>query len=243
MSKKSIEGIIVEIGGDTTKLGEALKKVNSQSKELQSELKGVNTLLKMDPGNVTLLKQKQDLLNNSVSECKNKLDILRQTQAQIDSGEVKASEEQYRNLQREIVATETKLKSLENQTKSFGSVGAQQVATVGTKIKEAGDKIEAAGKKMLGVTGAIVGTGAATVAVGTNFDDSMKQVAATMGITVEEINNGSEAYGILEDIAKKCGETTKFSATESAEALNYLALAGYDAKTSAEILPKVLNLS
>ena len=63
-----IQGITVEIGGDTTKLGNALESVNQKSKALQSELKGVNTLLKVDPSNVTLLKQKQDLLNKIIAE-------------------------------------------------------------------------------------------------------------------------------------------------------------------------------
>lgn len=240
-----IQGITVEIGGDTTKLGNALKEVSSQSKSLQNELKGVNSLLKMDPSNVTLLKQKQDLLNKSIIECKEKLDILKSTQAQVqaqfEKGEI--TEEQYRDFQREIVATETKLKSLENEVKSFGSVGSQQIAVVGTKMQGLGENIEGAGKRMLGATATIAAAGTAAAIVGSNFDDAMKQVAATMGITVDEINNGSESYKILEETAKECGETTKFSASESAEALNYLALAGYDAQKSAETLPKVLNLA
>lgn len=238
-----IQGLTIEIGGDTTKLGNALQSVNAKTKSLQTELKGVNTLLKMDPSNVTLLKQKQDLLNNSITECKEKLDILKKAQAQIDSGEVQATEEQYRDLQREIVASETKLKNLTKEVKSFGSVGAQQVAVVGEKMKETGEQITNAGKKMLGATATVTATGTAALVVGSNFDDAMKQVAATMGITVDEINNGSESYEILENVAKECGETTKFSATESAQALNYLALAGYDAQKSAETLPKVLNLA
>ncbi len=271
----------------------------------------------MDPTNVTLLKQKQDLLNKSVDNCKEKLEKLKATQTEVQTKfekyqqvkpilesltkEISGTEkelkklreqqekarkaledgkigkeqydkiadsvqqceknlvslkkeqnelsksvvnnEQYRDFQREIVATETKLKSLEKQAKNFGSVGAQQVAVVGEKIENIGDNITSAGKKMLGVTATITATGAAAIAVGSSFDSAMKQVAATMGITVDEINNGSESYKILEEAAQKCGETTKFSASESAEALNYLALAGYDAQKSAETLPKVLNLA
>ena len=62
----AIKGITVEIGGDTTKLGKALAEVNKSSKDLQNELKGVDRLLKFDPGNVTLLQQKQDLLTSSI---------------------------------------------------------------------------------------------------------------------------------------------------------------------------------
>ncbi|MCM1192896.1 MAG: phage tail tape measure protein [Butyrivibrio sp.] len=81
------------------------------------------------------------------------------------------------------------------------------------------------------------------IETGSDFEDSMSQVAATMGMTVEEIESGSEEYKLLEDAAKKCGKTTKYSASESAEALNYLALAGYNARKSAETMPKVLNLA
>ena len=79
--------------------------------------------------------------------------------------------------------------------------------------------------------------------VGTEFNASMSVVAATMGMTADEINAGSESYKQLENAAKECGVTTKFSATEAAEAENYLALAGYDVKKIVETLPKVLDLA
>lgn len=244
-SNSRIKGITIEIGGDTTKLDKALGEVNSKTRQLQSELKGVNSLLKMDPKNVTLLKQKQDLLNESIANTKEKLNTLKtaqiQVQEQFDKGEI--TEELYRDFQREIVATETKLKSLTNELKNFGSVGSQKIAAVGESMKETGSNIQSAGKRMLGTTAAVTGLETAIVAVGSNFDSAMKQVAATMGITVDEIQNGSKSYKILEEAAKTCGESTKYSASEAAEALNYLALAGYDAEQSAETLPKVLNLA
>lgn len=83
----------------------------------------------------------------------------------------------------------------------------------------------------------------AAIETGSDFEESMSQVAATMGITVEEITAGSKSYEMLAEAAKSCGKTTKYSASEAAEALNYLALAGYDAAKSAETLPKVLDLA
>ena len=71
----------------------------------------------------------------------------------------------------------------------------------------------------------------------------MSQVAATMGMTAEEINNGSESYKKLEQAALDMGATTQFSASEASEALNYLALAGYDVDKSVSTLPTVLNLA
>lgn len=83
----------------------------------------------------------------------------------------------------------------------------------------------------------------ASVEVGSEFEASMSQVAATMGITAEEINAGSKDYEKLAAAAKECGKTTKYSASEAGEALNYLALAGYDVNKSVETLPKVLDLA
>lgn len=186
-----IQGITVEIGGDTTKLGNALQSVNSKAKNLQSELKGVNTLLKMDPTNVTLLKQKQDLLNKSIAECREKLNLLKSTQAQVqeqfEKGEI--TEEIYRDFQREIVATETKLKKLEKQAKSFGSVGAQQVAAVGTKMQNLGDSITNVGKKFT-----VVSTAASAALVGIaksaiDFETAFTGVTKTVDGTDEQLEN------------------------------------------------------
>jgi len=85
-------------------------------------------------------------------------------------------------------------------------------------------------------TTAVVGFGAASVKTGMSFDSSMSQVAATMGTTVDQIDN-------LRNFAQEMGRTTAFSATQAADALNYMALAGYDADTSMEMLPNVLNLA
>lgn len=82
----------------------------------------------------------------------------------------------------------------------------------------------------------LAGLAKSSVSVGMNFDASMSQVAATMGKSVDEIDNLTKA-------AKEMGSTTKFTATQAADALNYLALAGYDADKAAEVLPSVLNLA
>ena len=82
----------------------------------------------------------------------------------------------------------------------------------------------------------LAGLAKSSVSVGMSFDASMSQVAATMGTTVDQIDN-------LTKVAKEMGSTTKFTATQAADALNYLALAGYDADKAAEVLPSVLNLA
>lgn len=232
----TIKGITVEIGGDTTKLGTALKGVNASTKSLQNELRGVNTLLKMDPGNVTLLQQKQDLLNKSIGETKEKLNTLKETQSQVqeqfDKGEI--TEEQYRDFQREIVATEERLKSLEKEAKNFGSVHSQQIAAAGEKMKTYGDKITDVGKDMTKVTGVIAGVGAAAVKTTADFDGAMSNVQAISGATGDD-------FTALRDKAIEMGSKTKFSASESADALTYMAMAGWKTGDMLDGLEGIMN--
>lgn len=96
---------------------------------------------------------------------------------------------------------------------------------------------------IVAVSTAVVALGTAATKVGSEFEASMSQVAATMGMTQEEIQNGSKEFGILEAAARQMGATTQYSASEAAEALNYIALAGYDAESAVKLLPSTLNLA
>ena len=110
-----IKGITVEIGGDTTKLSKALKNVDSSIKSTQTQLRDVNKLLKLDPGNTELLAQKHKLLGDAVGQTKQRLETLKTAAEQADkalaAGDI--SKEQYDALQREIIETEQDLKKLE----------------------------------------------------------------------------------------------------------------------------------
>ena len=120
-----IKGITVEIGGDTTGLQSALRGVDSQIKTTQNNLKDVNRLLKMDPGNVVLLTQKQKYLESAIGLTRNRLDELKRAQSGVEQGS-----EQWDALQREIIETEQNLKVLEQEYRNFGSVGKQQLYTI-----------------------------------------------------------------------------------------------------------------
>lgn len=98
-------------------------------------------------------------------------------------------------------------------------------------------------KILSGAVDKTVELGKKVITTGMNFETSMSQVAATMGITTDEIAKGSKDFDKLSSAAKKMGATTQFSASNAADALNYLALAGYDADTAIETLPTVLNLA
>lgn len=157
MAKSSIKGITIKIGGDTTGLDKALKETNKKSRELESELKAVDKALKLDPNNVTLVKQKQDLLKDSIKETKSKLDVLKEAQSQVTAqykkGEIDAG--QYRAFQRELETTKSKLSSLKDEKKNVNAIG--------TAFKEAKDKVEPVIKKVEKV-GSVIG-GATSKAV------------------------------------------------------------------------------
>lgn len=125
------------------------------------------------------------------------------------------------------------LDDAEKEASSFGSTISKGL---GTAAKIGGAAIAAVGTAATAATTATVAFGKKSVEVGAEFDKSMSQVAATMGTTTDNIQD-------LRDFAMEMGSTTAFSATQAADALNYMALAGYDAETSMEMLPTVLNLA
>ena len=141
-----IKGITIEFGADTTKLNAGLKKAQGTINKTQAELKQINRALKFNPGNTTLLKQKFDLLKLSVTQTQDKLKQLKAMQAKMDAAGVDKNSAQYRELQREIVKTESQLKQAEAALKRFGSVGKQQVLAVGQAFQTAGGKIKSAGR-------------------------------------------------------------------------------------------------
>lgn len=209
MSSKNIKGITIEIGGDTTKLGKALENTEKQSKNLQTELKGVNTLLKYDPKNVTLIQQKQELLNKSIETTKNKLDTLKATQAQVqaqfDKGEI--TEEQYRDFQREIIATEQKLKSLTNQAKDFAKQTASGLKEAGEKIQNVGNKTTSIGKSLMPISAGITVVGATAVASMDAVDEGLDTIATKTGATGEQAKEFGEIYKqILGEIPAEFGD-------------------------------------
>lgn len=243
-----IKGITVEIGGDTTKLQTALKGVNGQIKNTQSALRDVSKLLKLDPHNAELLSQKQKLLTQAITETKEKLATLKtaaeQANEQLQKGEI--TQEQYDALQREIAETEAELKRLEAQASTTNQTLAK-IGDVGGKLENIGNGITDVGKKVTVASAAVTGLGVASVKTAADFESSMSQVQATMGITKDSMSkvNGESVNTMdtLSALAKKMGSETAFSATECAEALNYLALAGYDTQEMCDTLPIVLNLA
>lgn len=231
----NLKGITIKFRGDTTSLDDAINKVDRETRSIDKELDKVNKGLKFNPTSVELWRQKQTLLNDKINETDERLNTLKQAQKKMDEDKsVDKNSKEYRELQREIITTESKLKNFKAQMKALGNV---KLRALGEKFKQVGSKMTAVGKGLSTyVTAPLVGVAAASVRAGSDFDTAMSQVAATSGKTVDEI-------GELRDFAKEMGSTTAFSATQAAEGLNYMALAGYDAETSMKMLPTVLDLA
>ena len=199
----------------------ALKGVNTEIRNTQSQLRDVEKLLKLDPGNTELIAQKHRLLAQAVSETREKLETLKTAQRQADealrNGTI--SQQQYDGLQREIVETEQELRRLEQQAEQ-SATALQKIGATGEKLQAVGDKVSSVGQKLLPVTGVVTGLGTAAVKTAADFDSAMSRVAAVSGAT------GSD-FDKLRDKAREMGAKTKFSATEAADAMNYMAMAGW----------------
>ena len=232
-----IKGITVEIGGDTTGLDKALKSVNSTIKSTQSSLKDVNRLLKLDPSNTELLSQKQKLLKDAIGATKEKLDALKsaqeQAKQQLENGDL--GQDKYDALQREIIETEQELRRLQEQAATTNAA-LEKMDAVGAKMESVGNSIAGAGKKMMPLTTVIGGLGIAAVKTAADFDSSMSQVAAISGATGDDLQ-------ALRDKAREMGEKTKFSASEAADAMTYMAMAGWKSKDMISGIDGIMSLA
>lgn len=220
MAKDKIRGITIELGADTSKLMEAFRNVDKQLKQSTNSLKDIDRLLKLDPKNTELLTQKYNTLETAIGQSKQRLQELTRIQDEM-AAQGKVGTAEWDALQREIIDTQQDLKSLEQEYKEFGSVAAQQVKVAGEKMQQLGDKMASVGKSMTTyVTTPIVTGFAAAVKKTMDFDSEMSKVKAISGATEEQ-------FQALRDKAIEMGDKTKFSAAESAEALEYMAMAGW----------------
>lgn len=249
---RRIRGLTIEIGGETTALTTALGQVNKTTRDLKSELRDVERLLKLDPGNTELISQKQRVLAESVENTSKKLEQLkeaeRQAQEQFARGEL--AEEQYRAIQREVIATERELRSLNEELARANWQG------VTDKLDRFGKKATEIGKEMTKkVTAPIVGAGVAATKMASDFTDSMAKVstlADTTQTSMEDLKKGimdiSNATGIAAtDIASSVYDALS-AGVETADVLDYvnanvlLTKAGFtDMGTAIDATSTILN--
>lgn len=127
MSKR-IQGITIEIDGNTSKLEDALKSVNKTLYSVNSELKATEKALKLDPSNTELIKQKMLLLSKAIQETDAKLKTLKEAQNQMKSKGIDENSEQFRTLTREISKTESSLKDLKGKQDDINGKGFKDIA-------------------------------------------------------------------------------------------------------------------
>jgi phage-related minor tail protein len=258
VASKALKGLTIKIGGDTSELLDSLKDVEKRGAALSRELGEIDRLLKLDPGNVDLLAQRQKVLSDAVGTTREKLDKLkeaeREAQEQFARGEI--SEEQYRALQREIVKTEKKLEGYEHElddtNKKLDQHGKKSKKT-GKDVDDLADASKKAEKSSEGLGGALanaakVGLTAVGAAVGavvgglTAAAESTREYRTEMGkLDTAFTQNGftaDAAYGAYSELQGVLGETD-----QAVEAANHLAQLTNNekelAKWTGDILPGV----
>lgn len=213
-----IRGITIELGGDTSGLSKALSDVNGQIRNTQSQLKDVERLLKIDPKNTELLRQKQELLAKSIGETNEKLGALQKTEKHVQQlfKEGKASEEQYNALKREIVSTEMSLDKLKDEAKktedAINGIDEKPVEEVAKAAKEAGESLEHTGKEA------------------SNFKDLLKAEAVVEG--------AKSIVGALKDVAEETKEYKRIMGSLEVSSER----AGYNAEETAEIFKELYGV-
>lgn len=193
-----IKGIVVEIGGDTVGLNKALSGVNKEIGNTQRQLKDVERLLKLDPTNTELLRQKQQLLAQAVGETKSKLDVLKnaEQQAQEQFKQGKISQDQYNALKREIIETEQSLKKLEEQAEK-SHTAMDKISEITGKVSEGAGKI---GDKMMTVSAGFTALGGFGVKSASDLNKALNDLQSSTGMTEQEM----EAYrSVMENIYNK----------------------------------------
>ena len=185
-----------------------------------------------------LLSQKQTKLKESIQATKEKLDALKtaqeQAKAQMESGDL--GKDKYDALQREIIATEEELKKLAREA-AEANTALNKIDSVGKTMESVGNKMSSVGSTLTRtVTAPIVAIGAAAVKTTADFDSSMSQVAAVSGATGKDFDS-------LRDKAREMGAKTKFSASEAADAMNYMAMAGWKTEDMLEGIEGIMNLA
>lgn len=226
-------------------LKEQIDKASASLKKLKDKQKEAEEAFKAG----TISAEDYDKIQADVKAAEKTLTDLKEQKKQLDAqfadGHITA--EEYREYQREVENTRSHLQNLQAELRNTSRVSQEQKAQITEFGNHAKETFKGVVKAVAAITAALIAVGKQVVETGTEFDKSMSQVAATMGYTWEELaEEGSEAaltFDTLRDFAQDMGKSTAFSANEASQALNYMALAGYDADKSIAMLPKVLDLA
>lgn len=198
MANGNIKGITIQFNGDTTRLDKALREINNSTRDLDKELKQVNSALKFNPTSVELWAQKQEILKQKVGETEKKLDALKQAQKQMDDSSLDNTSAEYRELQREIITTEDKLKTFKRQ---LAEVGNAKLSALQQSFEQVGKKAESAGRSLTThVTAPIVAAYTASAKYASDYEENLNKIDVAFGKNSESVkdwaNNARSAFGM-----------------------------------------------
>lgn len=248
-----VKGITITFRGDTTSLDKALRKVKTDSKDIDSELRKVNNSLRFNPKNTELLAQKQKLLREKVAQTQKSLQDLKNVQAQMDAKGVDKNSAEYQKLRREIIETESKLKHFEAEAQKLASVKLTafraQLDDMSKKFKTAGDAMT----KYVTLPLSALGT-ASAVAFG-GVQDSLNIVTKLTGASGDDLiamqdtvkNIAKTVPADFDTIATAVGEVnTRFGITGtqlddvSEKFVKFSELNGIDVTTAVDSVQKAM---
>lgn len=253
---KKISGITIAIGADTTGVTNGLKDIGKQSNSVNSELRDIERLLKLNPSNVELVAQKQQLLSKQVELTTKKLDGLKGAQADVErqfsNGDI--GEEQYRAFQREVVATEGRLdhykQSLKDVESSSGEAG-NATKGLGGKFDELGDSVEDVGEAVKGgvlmeAADQLSQIGDKIVEIGDKAKDFALETDASYGKLYATTNLSGQALEDLKGVAQdvfKSGVTDSIDEATEATAIMKQGFKDLDDTSLAKLTSQVISLS
>lgn len=193
-----VKGITINFRGDTTSLDKALRKVKTDSKDIDSQLKKVNSELKFNPKNVELLTQKQGLLREKVTQTQKSLEDLRKIQSQMDASGVSKQSAEYQQVRREIIETESKLKHFQAEAQKLANV---KLTALKAQLDEMSNKFKTAGDSLTKyVTLPLVALGSASAVAFNGVQDSLNIVTKLTGASGKDLE---DMQNIVRDIAKR----------------------------------------
>lgn len=237
MASKRIKGITIEIGADTRKLTDEIKKAEKEINDAAYKLRDINKLLKLDPKNTELLTQKQKALKEAIDGTREKLKQEQEAMRQLEMGPQTAeAKQQQEALGREIIETKQKLESLEKEYVEFGSVAGQQTKAAGEAMKQAGQKMQDIGGGIRDVGQTM--TSHVTVPIVAGFGASAKAAidweTAFTGVR-KTVDASEEEYAQLAENIKQMSTEMASSKTEIAgvmEIAGQLGVRGVDNLTA-----------
>lgn len=236
-NKDNIKGITIQIGGDTTGLSKALEGVNKKIRTTQDELREVNYALKLDPTNVDLLRQKQELLAKAVTETSEKLDKLKDAQAQAAEqlANKKIGQEQYDALTREIVKTEAALKKATKAQDDFNA----KTALLSASLDGVSQKADSVAKATRGLSTAAAGLGIAIAGAAVKsaaYADDLNTLSKQTGISTEDLQKmkfaADEIDVSVDDIAGSTAKLRRAMASDSSASAEAFSRIGVSVRDS-----------